>query len=284
MKEKLYKLLPEKTADEILEKGVENALEIRFRAGRKICIRYPERTEEISTAATVGLLNEILQKLCGNSLYVYADDMAKGFVTAGGWRVGIGGIYRDGIKTVSSLDIRISRQIKGCADRLIPYIKKGERIYDTLIASPPVCGKTTLLRDISRQLSDSGINISLIDERFELAAVGMDGQACFDVGKNTDIISGCRKSEGAVMALRSLAPQVIILDEIGTKDDMRAIFDAGSGGCGVICSAHCYDMDDLKNRRFISPLLGLFARIVLLRGRGEIFAVYNEKGDDIWQG
>ena len=291
MKEKLYAFLPRDLADTVLESNAETALEIRLRAGEPARIRYPRGSKTLDVRVDKEMLLHILQRICGYSLYACAGDMARGFVTAGGWRVGIGGEVNftggesRGIKTVSSLNIRISRQINGCADKLMPYIMHGGAAEDTLIASPPICGKTTLLRDIARQVSDSGLNTAIIDERCEIAALDSGGIPCFDVGGNTDVISGCKKSVGALMALRSLAPHVMILDEIGTKDDMQAIYDAGKGGCSVICSVHCGNAEDMLKRRYLRPLIEdrLFGRIVFLCGTGEISAVLDRDGEDIWQ-
>ncbi len=291
MNERLRRYLPAELAEKLIKTGIDNALEIRLRAGQRARIRYPLNTKTVDHTITQPLLCDILQQLCGYSLYAYSDDISKGFVSAGGWRVGIGGQVSlsdgeiRGIKNISSLDIRLARQIFGCADRLMKYILSGNRVMGTLVASPPACGKTTVIRDLARQLSNKGFNTAIIDERGEIAALGTDGIPDFDVGENTDILSGIKKSVGAEMALRSLAPQVMVLDEIGCKGDMQAVYNAASGGCAVICSAHTYSLESLRKRKYIYPLAaeGLIERIVFLEGVGRIKAVYDRKGENIWQ-
>lgn len=290
MKDKLYKYLPAELAAELIERGAENALEIRLRAGNNAKIRFFDGSIQTDILITQQMLTDILQQLCGYSLYAYSEDIARGFVTAGGWRVGIGGRVSfsngecRGIKNVSSLNIRIARQIKGCADRLLNLALNGGRTCGTLIASPPACGKTTLVRDLARQISDSGTDTVIIDERGEIAALGADGIPAFDVGKNTDILSGIKKAEGARMALRSLAPRMIVLDEIGEKNDVQAVYEACTGGCAALCTAHTYSMEALYKRKYIYGLIadGIIEKIVFLKGVGKISAVYDEKGEIPW--
>ncbi|MBQ9519641.1 MAG: stage III sporulation protein AA [Firmicutes bacterium] len=291
MENKLRRYLPAELADKLIKKGVEDALEIRLRAGKTVKIRYPLKTEKIDCIADKSLLEEILQQLCGYSLYAYSDDISRGFITAGGWRVGIGGRVScadgscRGIKNISSLNIRIARQIKGCADGVLKYLFDNNVLKGTLIASPPACGKTTLVRDIARQLSNMGSNTAVIDERGEIAALGTDGIPCFDVGENTDILSGIKKSEGAEMALRSLAPQVMVLDEIGGAEDMQAVYDAVTGGCTVVCTAHTYSIESLYKRKNIYPLIkdGIIERIIFLSGAGMVEFICGERGEKLWQ-
>ena len=291
MRDKLHKYLPAILADMLIKEGVEKALEIRLRAGQKAKLRFPDKSVKTDFDVTREVISDILQQLCEYSLYTYSEDIAKGFVSAGGWRVGIGGAVSfsggvsKGIRNISSLDIRIAREIKGCADKLMKYIVCEDRVLGTLVASPPACGKTTVIRDIARQLSNRGHNIAVIDERGEIAALGGSGIPSFDLGENTDILSNVKKSTGAEMALRSLAPEVIVLDEIGSKNDMQAIYEAEAGGCAVLCTAHIYDIESLKNRKYIFPLIddNVIERTIFLRGTGKISAVCGKKGEILWQ-
>ena len=269
--------LPQTVSRYIPDSALDTVLEVRMRSGRRLCIRYRDRLEETEPEITPQMLNETLQMICGYSLYAYANDIARGFVTFEGARVGIGGqvVFSDGesrgIRAVSSLNIRAAREIKGCSDDIYDILKNGEKIYNTLIASPPLCGKTTLLRDIVRKLGNEGINVSLVDEREEIASLDSSGVPRLDVGRCTDILSGCDEHTGIMMSLRSLAPQVIALDEIGESSDVPAINRALTGGAAVICTAHADSLKALKNKKYIRPLLAdkLFERIIILKGIGE---------------
>ncbi|MBQ6555348.1 MAG: stage III sporulation protein AA [Firmicutes bacterium] len=272
----LKNFLPYTAADAIPDDVFDTALEIRMRSGQNLAVRCPDNCLETDIPVTPQLLSETLQNICGYSLYAYANDIARGFVTFEGARVGIGGqvIFSDGesrgIRTVSSLNIRAAREIKGCADDIYDSIKSGNKVYNTIIASPPLCGKTTLLRDIARRLGNDGINVSLIDERDELASLDSTGTPRLDVGRCTDVLSGCDKHTGIMMALRSLAPQVIILDEIGESADIPAINRALTGGVSVICTAHADSLKTLKAKKYIRPLFAdkLFERLIILNGIG----------------
>ncbi len=289
MREKLKKYLPEGLYYALNGQQMEKALEIRLRAGRNAVLRYPDGYEEIDYPVTAVVLKETLELLCGYSLYAYASDIARGFITAGGLRVGIGGrvVFSDGesrgIRTVSSLNIRLSRPVNGCADKLLPYILNNGRVRNTMLVSPPLCGKTTLLRDIVRQLSDSGINTAVIDERSEIACLDADGNTGHDVGRCSDVLSGCGKAVGVTMALRSLAPELIALDEIGEKADIQAVNNAVTGGSAVICTVHSDDLETLCKRKYILPLIEdrLFERIVFLRGKGVIANIYDAEREKI---
>ncbi|MBQ9604914.1 MAG: stage III sporulation protein AA [Firmicutes bacterium] len=281
----LKRFLPHNIAGAIPDAVLETALEIRMRAGRRLCIRCPDGCEETDIIITPQILSETLQTICGYSLYAYANDIARGFVTFEGARVGIGGqvIFSDGesrgIRTVSSLNIRAAREVKGCADGIYGSIYDGNKVYNTIIASPPLCGKTTLLRDIVRRLGDDGVNVSLIDERDELASLDTMGIPRLDVGRCTDVLSGCDKHTGIMMALRSLAPQVTALDEIGESADIPAINRALTGGVSVICTAHADSLKTLKAKKYIRPLFSdkLFERIIILKGIGSYELIMPDK-------
>lgn len=283
MQEKLRKYLSAEVYDAATAEDTEMLSEIRLRVGQAVCLRYPGKNKMLDLKVTQAMVSETLRLFCGNSLYAYADDIARGFVTVEGLRVGIGGrvVFSDGesrgIKTVSSLNIRIPRQVFGCADKLMPYITKNGGVLNTMIVSPPLCGKTTLLRDAVRQLSNSGLNTSIIDERGEIACLDGSGAAGNDVGCCTDILSGCGKAAGIAMALRSLAPELIALDEAGGSEDAQAINSAVTGGAAVICTVHSDSPEALERKKYTAELLsdGLFERIVFLRGLGEIAAIYD---------
>lgn len=203
---------------------------------------------------------ELMMKRISNySLYAYEEELKNGYITMpGGHRIGISGevILEDndirGIKNVSSLVIRINKEIKGCSKTLLPFICTKERIKNTLIISPPKCGKTTMLRDITREISNGnnytkGKKTIVIDERSEIGAC-LFGVPQLDLGLRTSVIDSCPKSKGIMMAVRTLSPEVVICDEIGLSKDIEAIIGALNCGISLITSIHGYDITDYENR------------------------------------
>ena len=221
----------------------ENIEEIRLRVNKPLIINgdlidyfYNDKTKKLDKnmdnayVVTKEDIEQTFQIICKYSIHSFMDDIKKGFVTLrGGHRVGIVGkaIVENGkvenIKYISSLNIRISKEIKNCSDKVMNHIVKGStKINNTIIISPPQCGKTTLLRDIVRNLSNGndkfnfkGVKVALIDERNEIAGSYL-GVAQMDVGIRTDIIETCPKDIGIMMVLRSMSPNVIVTDEISS--------------------------------------------------------------------
>jgi len=225
-------------------------------------------------------VNSLFLLLCEQSVYAYQEDIIRGFITLkGGHRAGIcGTVVYEGdkikaIKDISSINIRFSRQVKDCAkDIFQKLIRNRQDIYNTLILSPPRCGKTTILRDLCRLISQGvgndrfrGLRTAVIDERSELAA-SFRGVPQNDLGPRTDVLDGCRKSQGIEMMLRGMAPQVIIVDELGAKEDADAIRMAWNAGVRIIATAHAFGLEDFKRRLSVGQLAGKdgFERIVLL--------------------
>ena len=224
-----------------------------------------------------------LEIISRGSLYSLENEIKQGFITiAGGHRIGIVGkaVIKDSqisyIKDISGLNYRFAKQILGVADCIIDRLICDNSLKNTLIVSPPQCGKTTLLRDIARQLSCMDYKVSIIDERSEIAGV-VDGVSSYDVGVNTDVFDSCPKATGMNLVLRSMSPQVLITDEIGTEADIEAIQTALSCGVAVIASIHAASRSDLLIKPRFTPLLALFERIITLskrRGSGTIEEVY----------
>lgn len=209
------------------------------------------------------------QLISQSSIYAWEDEIKNGYITLkGGHRVGIVGkvvMEAEKIKTikhVSGFNIRIARQILGAADETIPFVinEKGE-FLNTMIISPPKAGKTTLLRDLIRQLSSGsyklgskGFKIGVVDERSEIACC-YEGVPQNDVGIRTDVLDGCPKARGIMMLLRSMSPEIIATDEIGRLEDVEALEEAINAGVKLLTTAHGMDLEDLKKRPTIRRLI-----------------------------
>ncbi len=267
-----------------------NLQEIRLRAGKPMSIKYRVNdwfitgegrlTDSPKQALTVSeeIINETLEYMLRYSRYAFEEEIRQGYITvSGGHRVGIGGkvITEKGsvrnIKRIASLNIRLSHEVKGCAAPVMSHVYDRERVRNILIISPPCCGKTTLLRDMVRQVSygDSmhkGVNVAVIDERSEIAAC-FQGVAQNDVGIRTDVLDDCPKDTGMMMAVRSLSPSVIAVDEIGGVNDSEALQYVINSGCSVFATAHGYSLEDIKNKPILSGLIsdGSFERFIILK-------------------
>lgn len=273
--------------------------EIRMRVGKPLRIIRNSREEILPSGdhphiVTKEEMREAMDYISHYSLYAFENELRQGFVTIeGGHRVGVAGkVLLEGgkiknIQYISSINIRVSHEILGCSDRILPYITKNKKICHTLIISPPCCGKTTLIRDLIRQISDGneyvkGCAVGVVDERSELGGCYL-GIAQNHLGERTDILDCCPKAEGMIMLIRSMSPQVIAVDEIGNREDITAVEYAMQCGCKLIASVHGMNMDEISAK----PVLGevvrkrVFERYVVLdgdNGPGGIKAIYDERG------
>jgi stage III sporulation protein AA len=237
-----------------------------------------------AVCATHDDLLRTFQLIAQGSVYAWEDEIRGGFLTvAGGHRVGLcgravteGGSIRT-IKHVSSLNIRIAREVPGAATALLPRIARAGRLISTLIISPPQAGKTTLLRDLVRQVSTGvpalglrGCKVGLVDERSEVAGCHA-GVPQRDVGPRTDVLDGCPKAEGMMLLIRALSPDVVAVDEIGRPADAEAVMEALHAGVAVLATAHGYGLEDVARRPALAELIraGAFGRAAVLgRSRG----------------
>ena len=283
----VLELLPGRLSDVVRRHACDKAIEeIRLRAARPVQLVFSEGETVLETAAfTAEEASAFLDRLCRHSVYAYAEELRGGYITlVSGARVGVCGRPSvengriAGMPRPTFFNIRIAREIPGCASEVIRLLTENDAPVSTLIAAPPGGGKTTLLRDVARCLSE-GINcdplkVAIADERGEIAAC-RDGVPGFDVGRRTDVMDRAPKAECISLLIRSMSPQVIVTDEIGGEGDAEAIAEAARCGTAVIASAHASCIDELLTRGCTSRLLSerVFRRVLILRRKGSALNV-----------
>ena len=275
-------------------------VELRVRRGKPLLAVAADGEAFVSPSGRIGadardalvpdepLIQALVDRVCGGSVYAVAEQLRQGFVTLpGGHRIGFGGRAVLGtqqsvhtLTDISSAVIRIARSLPGVARPLLPRLlvaRPGRRaqLASTLVLSPPGAGKTTLLRDLARlaswgvpELGLAGAQVVIVDERSELAGT-FRGMPQHDVGPRTDVLDGCPKVEGIHWALRALGPDVLVTDEIGTPADAEAVARAAHSGCTILASAHADDVSQARRRPGLALLfeLGVFTRLVVLSRR-----------------
>ncbi len=277
----IYKVLKNAIIQNPYAKIEENLQEIRIRINRPILLKLKNIDILIEYIVTEKEIMQIVERICENSIYAYKNQISEGFITVnGGHRIGITGtaVIEQGkiinIKYISSLNFRIAREIKGASNKLLKEIINQEEnnIYNTLIVSPPGKGKTTILRDAIRQISNGikeinfkGKTCGVVDERGEIAAC-FRGIPQNDIGIRTDVIENVSKSQGIRMLIRSMSPQVIACDEIGSKEDVEAIKYAFTSGVKGIFTMHGGNLQDIKRNPDIEDLikLGIIEKIFII--------------------
>lgn len=270
--DRLGKLLPQ--VKQLAAGRAEALTEIRLRSGRPVQALgegFEALSPEILEAAA---LQKALASLMDYSLYARQDELDSGFFTLDdGSRVGVcGRVFAEpkGLRMaeIGSACIRVARQIPGCADSLIDLALDAGGLNSTLLISPPGMGKTTLLRDVARQLSRRGYCVGIADERHELAACHR-GVPTLDVGPRSDVMDGCSKPEAIRRMLRAMAPHAIVADEIGSAGDAQALADAVRCGVAIAASAHAADISAARSRPVLREILdsGMMRHVVLLGPR-----------------
>lgn len=284
--------IPKSILDEIQE--------IRLRINRPLVLGLGQGDHVLGAIIGGEEIEKTVQLMSRSSLYALGEELRNGYLTLpGGHRVGVvgKGVLEKGhlktLKNISGLNIRVSREVKGAADRVIPFLWGSRQVFHTLIISPPQAGKTTLLRDIARQLANGstdfpGQKVAIVDERSEIAAC-YEGIPQRDVGLRTDVLDACPKAEGMMLLIRSMSPQVIITDEIGRMEDITAIEEAVNSGVKIIASVHGSSLVDLQKRPSLFRLLEnkIIERMVFLgnsKGVGTLEKVLDSEGGELYCG
>lgn len=243
-------------------------------------------------------LRETLESMSSYSLYAFEEEIKQGFITVqGGHRIGIAGkaiADEHGIKSmkfISFINVRLSHQIKGCSSCVLPFLYENGDVLHTLIISPPRCGKTTLLRDIIRQVSNGtgpepGMTVGVIDERSEIGAC-YQGIPQNELGIRTDILDCCPKVQGMMMLIRTMSPRVIAVDEIGSRDDLEAIEYVMNCGCKLIATVHGSSMEDIKQKPVLRKMVmeRWFERYIILSNKGKlgnVEQIYDARGTKLY--
>ena len=267
--------------------------EIRIRVNKAIILKFNDKDVIIKYFINQEEIIKILQSVCENSIYSYQHQIAEGFVTVkGGHRVGIAGscVIENGkvinINYINSLNFRIARQIFNVSENVLKYILdiKENTILNTLIVSKPGSGKTTLIKDIIRKISNGieeldfkGLNVGIVDERGEIAAL-YKGVVQNDIGLKTDVMDNVSKAIGMKMLIRSMSPQVIVADEIGSVEDIDAINYAICSGVKGIFTAHGQAFEELSMNKILKELINknVFEVIIFLdsKKKGKIEKIF----------
>lgn len=273
--------------------------EIRIRVGKPIIISLHQKEVSLDEEGnllyvpikgkrfTYQELYELMEYWCMDSRYAFQEEIRRGYLTIpGGHRIGICGEAVDDIngnvrtiKYISGVNIRIAHEKKKAAENIMPYLYEKQNIKNSLIISPPGAGKTTLLRDIVRRISDGneehqGKNVGIVDERGEIAAC-FQGIPQLDIGMRSDVLTNCRKQCGMSMVLRSMAPEVIAVDELGNKEELELIQGMYGSGCAVIATIHGSTLEEVCNKKMFKDIWEekIFENILILERNEHKFKI-----------
>ncbi|WP_062357031.1 stage III sporulation protein AA [Bacillus kwashiorkori] len=299
--ESILSFLPSKIKEQLnyIPKTIQqNIEEVRVRINRPIEIITKEKTYYLPYIINTHDSEQLLNKISHHSLYTLEEELKRGFITVeGGHRIGLAGkvILENGqvkaIRQISSFNIRLAKEVVGIGDELVPYLFD-KQWQHTMIIGPPQTGKTTLLRDIARIITTGvkeknipALKVGIVDERSEIAGC-VNGIPQMTFGVRVDILDACPKAEGMMMMIRSMSPDVLVVDEIGRKEDSEAILEAMHAGIRLVMTTHGNSFADLKKRPTLQPILEqkVFDRFIELsrkNGPGTIANIKDKNGMEI---
>jgi len=272
--------LPSRLTEALLIMGTKDIEEVRINAERNAAAVKNGVLMDTGIFIKREELSGVINSMCRGSLYAMQQSLSQGFITlAGGHRVGICGkcITENGVIThitdISAACIRISRAVYGAADEIMEYLEYRGKLYNSLIISPPGCGKTTVLRDAVRQLGNR-YRVCIADERSEIASL-KNGVPAHDIGKYTTVMDSVPKEKGMIMLLRSMSPEIIATDETGSAGEEEAIYRIINAGVKILTTAHGYSERDILSRRHLGNLVekGIFERIFILGRKNGVATV-----------
>ncbi len=251
--------------------------ELRIRAGKPLLLMLGKERAVLPISASAEDVRNCFWQFCGRAVHAHQDELCQGFVTTeDGFRVGVAGraVLKDGevvsYRDITSLCVRVSRPTIACASALLPYLVKNGTVQSLLLCGAPSCGKTTVLRDAARLLS-TRFSVAVVDERRELAV---------DALGECDVLSGCPKTSGILQAVRTLSPDAVIVDELGSDEEWRAVTASCYLGVPVIASVHASDSRELTARPVIAEVLrnGGFSVVAVMPPRCAV-----EEATRIWK-
>lgn len=290
MRKSILNYLPQELARELSEKSeFDHAEELRIRAEKRTMFYAGGREYILSYTPNMQTVRKLIFAFSEHSVTAFFDELKQGFFTVGkGVRIGVAGrvVSENGIvkmiRDYTSVNIRFPQELIGISRGIAPYVQRAGKLLSTLIVSAPQHGKTTLLRDMIRAVSNgegyTAQKCAVVDERSEIS-----GGMRFDLGLRTDVLLGCPKAEGMSMALRSLSPQVIATDEIGGDRERESIFEAAVSGVKILATAHASSFEELQQREYFAQLFrrGIVERVILLSeslGRGTVEQICDAAG------
>lgn len=292
----IIEMLPESISNQIGKlhpASLARIEEIRIRVMKRVEVIITGKPVFLSYVTTYEDSINLLNELSHYSIYTLEEELKKGYITVrGGHRVGLSGrvITENGrvkaIRDVTSFNIRIAKEKLGIAESYVPYLYDGKWL-NTLIIGPPQTGKTTLLRDFARLISSGykqieSNKVGIVDERSEIAGC-VKGVPQHQLGERIDVLDACPKAEGMMMMIRSMSPDVLVVDEIGTKEDAEAVLEAVHAGVQLFVTVHGYRASELLKRPTLKMLFEdkVFDRYMELSrrdGPGTVQQILNQNG------